>query len=51
MRGLEAEGEEGDTQNVVSGASLSTFEFQLTTCHVDKWMSISESLKVVCTLG
>lgn len=50
MRGLEAKGEEGGTQPVVSGASLSGFEFQLTTRHLDKWMSISESQGVMCTL-
>lgn len=50
MRGLEAGGEEGGTQTVVSGASLSGFEFQLTTRHLDKCMSISESLGVMCTL-
>lgn len=51
VSGQETEEEEGDLQNSVPGASLSGFEFQLTTCHLDKWMSTSESLKLICTLG
>jgi hypothetical protein len=50
ISGQETEGEEGNPQNRVPGASLSGFEFQLTTCHLDKWMSISESSKLICTL-
>lgn len=49
--GLDTEGEERDPQNMVSGAGLSGFEFQLTTCHLTKWMSTSESLTVMGTLG
>lgn len=50
ISGQETEGEESDPHNKVPGASLSGFEFQLTTCHLDKWMSISESLKLICTM-